>query len=213
MPASTWRRRSRSSPAPARCWPTEVERALDAEPRLRAEVEPARAAALDALDGHVRWLEDRLPAAAGEPRLGPEAFARKLALALDTGSTPDALLARAETDLALVEERIAETAGRIAGEDPRTEGLVRRVLDRLAAEGAVDDDTIVGQCYAALESSTAFVRAADLVTVHDDPVEIIVMPEIHRGVAVAYCDPPGPLESRPLPTYFAVLAHTGRVAG
>jgi uncharacterized protein (DUF885 family) len=40
--------------------------------------------------------------------------------------------------------------------------------------------------------------------VHDDPVEIIVMPEIHRGVAVAYCDPPGPLESASLPTYFAV---------
>ena len=30
------------------------------------------------------------------------------------------------------------------------------------------------------------------------------MPEIHRGVAVAYCDPPGPLETAPLPTYFAV---------
>ena len=30
------------------------------------------------------------------------------------------------------------------------------------------------------------------------------MPEIHRGVAVAYCDPPGPLEPTPLPTYFAV---------
>jgi uncharacterized protein (DUF885 family) len=30
------------------------------------------------------------------------------------------------------------------------------------------------------------------------------MPEFARGVAVAYCDPPGPLESSPLPTYFAV---------
>jgi uncharacterized protein (DUF885 family) len=40
--------------------------------------------------------------------------------------------------------------------------------------------------------------------VHDDPVEIIVMPEIHRGVAVAYCDPPGPLEPTPLPTFYAI---------
>ena len=30
------------------------------------------------------------------------------------------------------------------------------------------------------------------------------MPEIHRGVAVAYCDPPGPLETASLPTFFAV---------
>ena len=30
------------------------------------------------------------------------------------------------------------------------------------------------------------------------------MPEIHRGVAVAYCDPPGPLEIMPLPTFYAI---------
>ena len=69
---------------------------------------------------------------------------------------------------------------------------------------AVDDDTIVGLCGRAMAETTEFVRAHDLVTVHDDPVEVIVMPEIHRGVAVAYCDPPGPLETAPLPTYFAV---------
>jgi hypothetical protein len=81
---------------------------------------------------------------------------------------------------------------------------VRRVLDRLASDGHVDNDTIVARCEQALTETTAFVRDRDLVTVHDDPVEIIVMPEIHRGVAVAYCDPPGPLEPAPLPTYFAV---------
>ncbi len=30
------------------------------------------------------------------------------------------------------------------------------------------------------------------------------MPEINRGVAVAYCDPPGPLEPVPLATFIAV---------
>ena len=30
------------------------------------------------------------------------------------------------------------------------------------------------------------------------------MPEINRGVAVAYCDPPGPLETAPLATFIAV---------
>ncbi len=31
-------------------------------------------------------------------------------------------------------------------------------------------------------------------TVPDEPIEIIVMPEFQRGVAVAYLDPPGPLD-------------------
>ena len=38
----------------------------------------------------------------------------------------------------------------------------------------------------------------------DDPVEVIEMPEIDRGVAVAYCDSPGPLETAPMPTFIAI---------
>ena len=181
---------------------TELERALGQEPGLRGEVEPAREAALEAIDEHIGWLQGRLDTATRDPRLGAETYARKLALTLDTDIAADSVLARAEAQLAEVEERIAETAARLDGSDP--DGRVRRVLDRLAVDGAVDDDTIVGLCEAALAQTTEFVRAHDLVTVHDDPVEVIVMPEIHRGVAVAYCDPPGPLETAPLPTYFAV---------
>jgi len=36
-----------------------------------------------------------------------------------------------------------------------------------------------------------------------DPVRIITMPEFQQGVAVAYCDSPGPLE-KGLPTFYAV---------
>ena len=35
---------------------------------------------------------------------------------------------------------------------------------------------------------------AEAVRVPDDPMEIEAMPELRRGVAVAYCDAPGPLE-------------------
>jgi uncharacterized protein (DUF885 family) len=181
---------------------TELERALGDEPSLRPEVEPARDAAVAALDEHIQWLRSRLDESDGDPRLGPEKFARKLALTLDTASDADAVLARAEADLERIEERIAETAARL--DSGAADGRVRRVLDRLASDGQVDDATIVGLCVDAMAETTEFVRASDLVTVHDDPVEVIVMPEIHRGVAVAYCDPPGPLESSPLPTFFAV---------
>jgi uncharacterized protein (DUF885 family) len=83
------------------------------------------------------------------------------------------------------------------------------VLDRLATEGHVDNETIVDLCRQAMVETTDFVRTADLVSIPDAPVEIIVMPEIHRGVAVAYCDPPGPLETAQLPTYFAVSPTPG----
>ena len=38
----------------------------------------------------------------------------------------------------------------------------------------------------------------------EDPFEVIPMPEIDRGVAVAYCDAPGPLETAYVPTFLAV---------
>jgi uncharacterized protein (DUF885 family) len=182
---------------------TEVERALGQQPSLRAEVEPAREAAVESLDLHIAWLRASLADADGDPRLGAERFSRKLSLTLDTASAADAVLSRAEADLARIEDAIASTAARLdPGGDPH--GQVRRVLDRLAGDGHVDNETIVDLCKQAMAECTDFVRSAELVSVPDAPVEIIVMPEIHRGVAVAYCDPPGPLETAQLPTYFAV---------
>ena len=175
---------------------TQLERALAEEPALRREVEPARDRAVDALDAHLEWLGDALDSAFRDPRLGEAAFARKLSLTLDAAQDADAVLARAEGDLLRLEELIAETASRL--DSGSVDGRVRRVLDRLAQDGTVDDETVVALCEQAMAETTAFLRTRDLVTVHDDPVEIIVMPEIHRGVAVAYCDPPGPLEYTPL---------------
>ena len=45
-----------------------------------------------------------------------------------------------------------------------------------------------------LQQATDFVIENNIVTVPDDPVEIIIMPEFQRGVSVAYLDPPGPLD-------------------
>jgi hypothetical protein len=53
------------------------------------------------------------------------------------------------------------------------------------------------------ENALSFVRARDFVTVYDDPIDIIPMPEFNRGVALAYCDAPGPLE-KGLKTFYAV---------
>jgi uncharacterized protein (DUF885 family) len=173
----------------------EVDRALAVAPS--PEVEKARPAALAALAAHRDWLAAR---SAGQefadPRLGPELFARKLSLTLSAAADADAILARAEADLERITEEITRVAAGLGG-------TPRAVLAALAA-AAPDEATILAFCADALAAQTAFVAEHNLITLYDDPVELIDMPEINRGVAVAYCDPPGPLETTPLPTFIAV---------
>ena len=168
------------------------------------EVERVRPAALDALAEHRDWLSARLAgddqAAGGggfaDPRIGADLFARKLALTLSASADAGAVLARAEADLERVTGEITAAAGRLGG-------TPREVLGRLGT-AVPDEATILTFCAQALAAQTAFVRDRDLITLYDDPVELIDMPEIDRGVAVAYCDPPGPLEPVPGPTFIAV---------
>jgi len=167
-----------------------------------AAIDAVRPAALDALAAHRDWLSARLagqdPAGGGfaDPRIGPERFARKLSLTLSAAADPDAILARAEADLDRITEQITEVAAGLRG-------TPREVLGQLAAD-APEESTILRFCAAALAAQTGFVREHDLVTLYDDPIEIIDMPQINRGIAVAYCDSPGPLETAPLATFIAV---------
>jgi uncharacterized protein (DUF885 family) len=163
--------------------------------------------ALEAIDEHTRWLEQRLADGKRDgfrdPRIGAELFTAKLRLVLDTELTAGEVLSRAETDLVRVSEEIAAVAARFCGEPVGGPDVVRRALDSLAAD-APDDATILGLVRAAFSAQREFVVAHDLVAVFDDPLEVIEMPEIDRGVAIAYCDAPGPLEAVPLPTFIAV---------
>src|SRR5207237_8168875 len=51
--------------------------------------------------------------------------------------------------------------------------------------------------------ATGFIKQHNLVTVADVALDVIAMPEFKRGVAIAYCDAPGPLEKNGK-TFFAV---------
>jgi uncharacterized protein (DUF885 family) len=202
----------------------EINVALAAAPSSRPRLAEVRPAALEALAEHRAWLSARLDSAAPgpdgdrDPRIGPERFARKLSLTLSAAADADAILARAQDDLDRVSEQIASLAASMAGPATAREAtareatareatagpsVVRQVLDRLA-EDVPDDATILGFCRDALAAQIDFVTDRRLVSVYDDPVEVIPMPEIDRGVAVAYCDSPGPLEPAPLPTFIAV---------
>jgi uncharacterized protein (DUF885 family) len=200
----------------------QIDDALKAAPQAELQLAQVRPAALEALTEHHAWLLARLGEATAsgsdgldgpdgsdgfaDPRIGPERFARKLSLTLSAAADADAILARAQADLDRVSEEIAELAAEIAGiAGPAQRGpdVVRQVLDQLARD-VPDDRNILEFCRDALAAQTRFVTEHRLITVYDDPVELIVMPEIDRGVAVAYCDSPGPLEPTPQPTFIAV---------
>ncbi|MDQ1463489.1 MAG: hypothetical protein QOC73_430 [Actinomycetota bacterium] len=175
---------------------TQLPGHLDEAPDVRSLVEPVLAAASDAVSLHIAWLREQLEHADGDPRQGPDRFGRKLSLVLDVDTSPEQVLADAQAELERVEAELTEVAASLGG-------APRDVFDRLAAE-APTDDSVVSVARTAMEEATAFVRETDLITRYDDPVEVIVMPEIHRGVAIAYCDPPGPLDPPGTTTFFAI---------
>jgi hypothetical protein len=173
----------------------EVSRLLTRQPALRALVEPAQAAADRALVAYRTFLAEHAQSANGDPRLGPQLFTRRLPLVLDSGLSAPDILSRAELRF---QEVHAELRDLVGGDDD----AVRAAFDAVGRE-APDNATIVPLARKAYADATDTVRRLGLVTLPDDVAEVVVMPESRRGVAVAYCDPPGPFEVGGT-TFFAV---------
>lgn len=172
-----------------------------APPREFAE---AAETAVEAVSTHAAWLADRLPDSRWDPRLGVRLYSAALWHHLDEELTPVQVLERAEAHLDEVNAQLRETAGEFLRESIRSPDIVRRALARIADDAPVTDTSVLPEVRGALDRLTSFVRQRDLVTIPAGETAIIEMPEIHRGVAVAYCDAPGPLERADVPTYVAV---------
>lgn len=173
-------------------------------PGMDEKIKPALDAAVASLEEYGRWLEnDLLPRSTGEFRLGDEKWRKKLRFSLDSDLSKEDIYARATADLAATQQRMYETALPLYRQffpDEKDEAKLsdmkhvnKAVLDKLA-ESRPDNETIVSEAEATLDAAVAFTREKHLVTVPDEPVKIIVMPEFQRGVAIAYCETPGPLE-------------------
>jgi uncharacterized protein (DUF885 family) len=183
----------------------EVPALLAQAPTHYDRVEPAATAAIAALEEFVAWLRVGLAADAGpgrDPRLGRRRWEARLWHTLDTELGAAEIQRRAWANLDRVTEDIRAAAVELVG-GPADDETVRRALDLLAAEHP-DDATIVELASVTLDEAADFVRAHDLVTLVDDPCVIQEMPEFARGVAVAYCDSPGPLETANVPTFYCI---------
>lgn len=188
----------------------DLEEFLKQAPEKRARVESARRVAVQALRDYGTWLEkDLLPRSHGDFRLGRERWRKKLYFTLESSLTAEELRARAEKDLARTHQEMTRVArplyaslmGRSADKLSDSE-VCRAVLNRLAQDRP-DSHTIVPQAGDSLKKATEFVREHKLVSLPEEPCQIIEMPEFNRGVAIAYCDSPGPLETGGT-TYYAI---------
>jgi len=179
--------------------------------QLKADIARARTAVAQ----HQIWLEKKLlPAATGDFRLGATLYDAKLRFALDSPLTRQEIRARADSELKRARSEMYEIsravlAGRsdapplpVMPNPTEQQAAIVAALE-LAYEQHPARDKVFETAQRAFEDTQRFVRAHDLVTVYDDPIQIIPMPEFQRGVALAYCDSPGPLD-KGQKTFFAV---------
>lgn len=168
-----------------------------------------------AVDEQQAWLDKTLvPNAKGDFRIGAKLYDEKLQFSLNSALSRAEIKQRAEAELARVRDEMYAVARTVLKDKPNAPAMPDAPSDeqrQKAIEAALElayadrpaRDQVVDFAKKTLADATAFTRAKNLVTVPDDPVKIILMPEFQRGVAVAYCDSPGPLD-KGLDTYYAI---------
>ncbi len=178
---------------------------------LMAAVELAKNAVAD----HQTWLEEELlPKAAGDFRIGAARFDTKLAFALNSALSRKEITARAEQEYEKVRNEMYEVSKTVyLKKNPYTtfpdkpdasykQSIIRAALEEAYAK-LPPRDGIVDVAKQQLQQAIDFVIEKNIVTMPNEPVEIIIMPEFQRGVSVAYLDPPGPLD-KDQPAFYAV---------
>jgi len=180
-------------------------------PRLERELVNIKAE----VERHQEWLEkELLPNAKGNFRIGAKLFDPKLEFSLGSKLSRPEIRDRAEFELRRVRAEMYSIArGVMLKADPKADApenpapeqqqkIITAALEKAYAEIPARDG-IVDFAKKSLEMTTEFVRKHDLVTIPPDPLDIILMPEFQRGVSIAYCDSPGPLDVGQK-TYYAV---------
>jgi uncharacterized protein (DUF885 family) len=191
---------------------TDLAPLLDQAPQMKKDLAPLQDKTAGALENYKKWLQkDLLPRSDGDFRLGAEKYRKKLHFALASDLPMEEIMKRAKADLEQTQTAIYETALPLYKKyfpkaDDKTVAdkhkVTAAVLNKLA-EQHPNDATVVDYAKGVVTEATGFVRQHDLVTIPNVPLDVIAMPEFNRGVAIAYCDAPGPLEKNGK-TLFAV---------
>lgn len=187
----------------------ELNQFLDQAPELKDEFAPIQKEAVSALQTFGKWMQDELlPQANRDFRLGEEKFVKKLYYSLNSSFTKEEILRRAEEELDLTQNEMLKIATPLYEEFfpgkaiKDRKSVIKAVLDKLADDHPTSEN-IVSLAKQNLKECTDFVNKNNLVSVPTEPINIIVMPEFQRGIALAYCDAPGALEKNG-ETFYAI---------
>jgi uncharacterized protein (DUF885 family) len=139
---------------------------------LKPEFDRAAKAALDSLHGFNKFLKTDLSRRPAEWRLGKDKYDEKFRYTLESGKTPDQVLAEAETALKEVREEMTKLAA------PRS---VQEALDKIARLHATPE-TYFDEARKDLAEATDFVRSKNLVMLPGrGNLQVIPTPEFMRG--------------------------------
>src|SRR5215467_8520453 len=190
----------------------EVAVLLDQAPQMKKDLAPLQEKTAAALEDYKKWLQnDLLPRSDGNFRLGADKYRKKLHFALASDLSMEQIMKHAQADLQQTQTAIYETALPLYKKYfPNADGatladkhkVTAAVLDKLAEQHPADA-TVVDYAKKVVGEATDFVKSHNLVAVPETPLDVIAMPEFKRGVAIAYCESPGPLDKTGQ-TFFAV---------
>jgi uncharacterized protein (DUF885 family) len=147
----------------------------------KAAYDDAASKAIEALKSFSAYLKNDLSKKTSDWRLGKEKYAKKFALVIANGKTPEETLAAAEADLKTTREAMAKLAA------PQT---VEQALADIAKQHSTPA-TYMDKARETLAQATAFVKEKDLVTLPPrGNLQVIETPEFMRGIyAVAGFNP------------------------
>lgn len=178
---------------------------------LKTAIEHARTA----LTQHQLWLEKLLlPQAKGNFRLGAQLYDIKLRFALQSSLSRSDIRTRAEAEMTRTRQEMYDIARSVLASRPHGPHLpatpsaqqqqrsITAALELAYAQHPQRGE-LVDTARQAVDAERTFVRAQDLVTVYDDPLEIVPIPAVERDLAPPGCDEPGPLD-KGLKTFFAL---------
>ena len=165
--------------------------------------------AVAALKEHQTFLEELLPKATGEWRIGKEKFVKKLETELDAGPGLDAdtVLKLATTEADRVRGDMYVIARQLwaklfPGKPlPPDDAAGRRACIRLVMTELGKDHgevaTLVADAKKTCDEIKAFIKAKDILRLPDpDRCSVIEMPEFQRGNSTAYLNPAPPLDPK-----------------
>lgn len=179
--------------------------------RLRSAIGRARTA----VSQQQIWLEKRLlPEAKGDFRFGAQRYDEKLHFALDSALSREEIRARAQAELTRTRQQMYVIARSVlAGREgaPQLPESPTAAEEQAGIEAALaladaqapERTAVFDAARQSFEEARRFVQAQDFITLYDDPLDIVPMPRFEQGVALAFCDPPGPLD-RGLKTFYVV---------